>query len=63
MTTYVQLLAKKWITLQQRDELPAEYARNVQEVAEVWAPKLQTGSGDGDVGRSGEPKSKHCVIS
>jgi len=54
---------KKWITLQQRDELPAEYARNVQEVAEVWAPKLQTGSGDGDVGRSGEPKSKHCVIS
>jgi len=53
---------KTWITLQQRDELPAEYARNVQEVAEVWAPKLRTGGGDGEVRCTGEPKSKYCVI-
>jgi len=48
---------KAWITLQKRDKLPAEYARNVQEVAEVWAPKLQ--KGDADVGFSGKPKSKY----
>jgi len=50
---------KAWIMLQQRDKLPAEYARNIQEVAEVWAPRFR--NGDAKVGFSGKEKSKYCL--
>lgn len=62
----------KWITLCEEDEVPKSYARNIEEVAEIWAPKPKVAYVSGganvvaaDVAADAavEPKSRNCSVS